>query len=225
MIPLSHPILSVYYPRRGGGMSFIQQNLLPGYRTKQIQISKYSRRHAGEAVRLLLRLADLHDARYLSVGIAIQQSPTGSVEAVVLATTLTAFVIFFDERGVFPMDKPFEDLFRNSCQDFDLHLVGFGMAHMAVHVHSATSFYVQGVDLSTFFSPDARQSWNPAKVVSHKNSLKVEQGKINGLWNGEDGIDQVCLRAWLSAWCVVSFLSRFICEDKDVALALGPVLK
>ena len=204
MIPLSHPTLSVGYPQRGGGMSFIQQNLLPGHQTKQIQIRKFSRRHAGEAVRLLLRLTDLHDDHYLPIGIAIQQSSTGSVEAVVLATTLTAFVISFDECGDFPMDKLFKDLFGNSCQDFDLHLVGFGMAHMAVHVHSATSFYVQGVDLSTLFSPDARQSWNPAKVVAHRNSLKVEPGKINGLWNGEDGMEQVCLRAWLSAWCAVS---------------------
>ena len=186
---------------------------------------KFSRRHAGEAVRLLLRLTDLPDGHYLPIGIALQQSSTGSVEAAVLATTLTAFVIFFDERGDFPMDKPFEDLFKNSCQDFDLHLVGFGMAHMAVHVHNATSFYVQGVDLSTSFSPDARQSWHPAKVVAHRSSLKVEPGRINGLWNGEDGMEQVCCRAWLSAWCVVFLFSRFICEDKDVALALGPILK
>ena len=225
MIPLSHPILSVYYPRRGGRMTFVQQNLLPGHKTKQIQIREFSRRHAGEAVRLLLRLTGLPDGHYLPIGIAIQQSSTGSVEAVVLATTLTAFVIFFDERGDFPMDKAFEDLFRNSCQDFDLHLVGFGMAHMAVHIHSATSLYVQGVDLSTFLSPDARQSWNPAKVVTHRSSLKVEPGKINGLWNGENGMEQVCLRAWLSAWCVLSFFSWFICEDKDAALALGPILK
>ncbi|OJT11526.1 ATP-dependent helicase upf1 [Trametes pubescens] len=73
-------------------------------------------------------------------------------------------------------------------------LVGFGMARLALHLHQPCRFHVEGVELSTL----SKKSTTAADFASKRIQGHVNTRKIHALAYGTS-VEDVCLRAWLSA--------------------------
>ncbi|KAI0644849.1 P-loop containing nucleoside triphosphate hydrolase protein [Trametes meyenii] len=86
-------------------------------------------------------------------------------------------------------------------------LAGFGMARLALHLHHQWGLPVHGVDLSTLFTPSTRNPDSAAEFASRRIHPSVNKGKIHAVWYG-DNVDDVCLRAWLSAFLAAESVAQ-----------------
>ncbi|KAI0359441.1 P-loop containing nucleoside triphosphate hydrolase protein [Trametes cingulata] len=78
-------------------------------------------------------------------------------------------------------------------------VAGFGMARLALHLHRQTGLHVEGVDLATL--PAVSGSTKPQTAAEFAESRihpDVDRNRIQALWY-EDNMENLCLRAWLSA--------------------------
>ncbi|KAH9888514.1 hypothetical protein C8Q73DRAFT_655707 [Cubamyces lactineus] len=77
-------------------------------------------------------------------------------------------------------------------------LAGFSMARLALTLYRQGNIHVRGVDLSTLFAIDSAKPQSPADFASSRIHPDARAEKIHALWYG-DSIEDMCLRAWLSA--------------------------
>ncbi|KAJ2974699.1 hypothetical protein NUW54_g11853 [Trametes sanguinea] len=86
------------------------------------------------------------------------------------------------------------------------------MARIALHLYRQWSLHVEGVDLTSLFPINGSKLQTPAEFASQRIHPDVDIHKIHALWYG-DTIEDLCLRAWLSA---------ILAEDssKEVSFAL-----
>jgi hypothetical protein len=159
-------------------------------------VRQSTRRQAGDTARLLAACNE----NYL--GISTNLSTDGKIDFVAFATPAQIFVISFDadsRLGLLPSDQEFTSLLLGmTCI-----LIGFDMGKLALRIHRDMGLPVSGIDLSTLFSPNTRDPWRPGKFIATKVSGLVKQFEVDSLWiSAEKGTRDVCLRAWLSAWCV-----------------------
>lgn len=94
-------------------------------------------------------------------------------------------------------------------------LVGFGMPRLALHLHRQCGLHVKGVELSTLFTFANKKFQTAADFASRRIHPDVNRSKIHAVWYGDD-VEDVCLRAWLSA-VYVYILSIFTGAMIDVS--------
>ena len=173
---------------------------------REIPVRPFTRRGAGDATR------HLQECNEHCFGVAIRQSDNGFVDSLALATTRQVFVISVEadsSRGIYLSDQPFRNLLEGGAGI----LVGFEMAKIALHLRRDLGLNVNGVDLSTLFSPDTRKPWRPSQVLAKALSRSVSIFEVDGLWNSgaEQGTRTLCLRAWVSWFvdrCTISHLTE-----------------
>ena len=181
-------------------MNTVSQSILPSSSTRlrDIPVRYSNRRQAGDTARLL----EAFDQKY--IGLSTEQSADGKVALIAFATPCEIFVISVETDkplGLLPSDHYFESLLlgTSTC------LVGFEMAKLGLRLHRDLKIPVRGIDLSTLFSPNTRDPWRPSKFIESKISPLTDKAKFDtdNLWNSasDQGNRNVCLRAWLSAWC------------------------
>lgn len=184
-------------------MNTILQTLLPSSAVRNIPVRQTNRRQAGSTAHLL----EACKQDYL--GVATTLSADGRVEWVAFATPDEVFVISVEadyHLGLLPSDESFGRLLLGMAG----HLIGFDMAKLALRLHRDLKLPVCGIDLSTLFS-STREPWRPSQFVKSKVSHLINKFEVDNLWNSanEQGNRNVCLRAWLSAWCVSRKISDF----------------
>lgn len=101
-------------------------------------------------------------------------------------------------------------------------LAGFGMPRIALHLHRSCGLHMEGVELSALFD---KKILTAAEFASKQIPKGVNKRKIHALAYGND-IEDVCLRAWLSAVCVhfppVPFTTQLTSSILD-SLATGAI--
>lgn len=166
----------------------IDQRLLPSPWLAKIPIRTYSRSQAGSAADALA------DFSLEFVGIAIKLSSKGKVERVALASSKQVFIIDTASDGHLLAEEQFIRLLSSGT------LVGFEMARLALFIHRDLKHHVNGVDLTTLFSPTS-EPWSPSNTVKFKIG-SCRDLALDNLWGygREDRYREVALRSWISAW-------------------------
>ncbi len=77
-------------------------------------------------------------------------------------------------------------------------LVGFGMPRLALHLHRRCGLHVEGVELATLFTFKNKKFQTAADFTSKRIHPDANWSRIYAVWYGND-VEDVCLRAWLSA--------------------------
>jgi hypothetical protein len=186
-------------------MNTISQSILPSSPIRNVPVRQSARRQAGDTARLIAACNESY------LGISTKLSADGKVDFVAFATPGQIFVVSSDadsRLGLLPSDQEFASiLLGTTCI-----LIGFDMGKMALRIHRDVGLPVSGIDLSTLFSPNTRDPWRPAKFIATKVFRLVNKFEVDSLWSStaEQGIRDVCLRAWLSAWCVYTPLVVFL---------------
>ena len=178
-------------------MNTISQSLLPSSPIRNIPVRYSTRQQADGTARLL----EACNQSYM--GVATKQYADGKVEMIAFATPGEVFVISVeaDNRpGLLPSDQSFGLLLLSTAGI----LVGFDMGKLALRLHRDLKLPTRGIDLSTLFAQNTRDPWRPSKFIGTKVSPLVNKFEVDNLWNSasEQGSRNVCLRAWLAAWCV-----------------------
>jgi hypothetical protein len=178
-------------------MHTISQSLLPSSPIQNIPVRQSNRRQAGDTARLL------EACKQDYIGVSTKQSSDGRVEWVAFATPDEVFAISVEadyRSGLLPSDESFGRLLLGMAG----HLIGFDMAKLALRLHRDLKLPVCGIDLSTLFSPAREPCQLPSQFIKSKVSRLINRFDVDNLWNSADeqGNRNVCLRAWLSAWCV-----------------------
>lgn len=94
-------------------------------------------------------------------------------------------------------------------------LVGFGMPRLALHLHRQCGLHVKGVELSTLITFANKKFQTAADFASRRIHPDVNRSRIHAVWYGDD-VEDVCLRAWLSA-VYVYILSIFTGAMIDIS--------
>ncbi|OCH91054.1 P-loop containing nucleoside triphosphate hydrolase protein [Obba rivulosa] len=145
-----------------------------------------------------------------TLGVALQLSQTGQLDAVAFATSSRVYFVPAETMCTDTAMKGLEAFFSESSSCI---LAGFGMARLALHIHRCTGVHMRAVDLSTLLSISTRESWPPSKVVYERMDSQVNRSRINALWLAQGDIN-ICLRAWISACIAERFLYQVQCANK-----------
>lgn len=170
----------------------LHQNLIPhllyGHR---IRLHRLTARQWGF---LTEHLSD--DATTPICGVSVRLSKKhGRLDGVAFATPTDVFyanIAYADEKLWHGKSNLARVLDGSLCV-----LVGFGMPRLALHLHRQCGLHVEGVDLSTLFT-GAKKFQTAADFASRHIHQDVNRSRIHAVWYGED-VEDVCLRAWLSA--------------------------
>lgn len=179
------------------------QGLIPGYDETISVVPLQS--HSCKTLRDILDAVS--DTKVL--GVCLRLSKKGSIEALALGTPTVVFLISFA-----PPSPPRRSRKkgRNSPLSRDIHLgqvlenphcllAGFHMPRIALLLHRQTSAHVYSVDLTTLHSKATHKHVSAADLADAHLSTRVDKHRIHALWL-RDSDDDICLRAWLSAWYV-----------------------
>lgn len=193
-------------------MNSIDQDIFPralGF-PPLVNIRRFSIRQADDATIHLLQKES--SSTLVPIGMALHISDTGDVEFVSLANSSTAHIILFDDKkSILRKGGHFRELLSSGEKslimgEWTCCLVGFSIARTAVQVSRATNAPIKGVDMNTLDSADTWKLNSAADVVAKNVSNSVDKWKIHRLWLGHDDSapTDVCLQAWVAAWCSVS---------------------
>ncbi|OSC98823.1 P-loop containing nucleoside triphosphate hydrolase protein [Trametes coccinea BRFM310] len=151
------------------------------------------------------------DASVCGVSLRISRE-YGDLDAVAFATPTDVFVITLTDTGPSPNASQDGNPLLHILDGSRCLLAGFGMARIALHLYRQWTIHVEGVDLASLFHIKDSKLQTPADFASRRIDPDVDTHKIHALWYG-DSIEDLCLRAWLSA---------VLAEDssKEVSLAL-----
>jgi hypothetical protein len=187
------------------------KTLLPNA-SARIQVHRY--RHANHLARAILDAVDADPSTQL-IGISISQGHKGAVEFVAFATVYTVYILNAtpdsgkSSSSAHSSSLPHENAFKELLAGKDgrsIFVAGFDMPRLALRLYNHFGFHVRGTDLSTVCSPSRTEAWLPAKIASAKlGTLEdMEKFRIDRLWHeNNDSEENLCLRAWMSAMCVV----------------------
>ncbi|KAJ4477546.1 P-loop containing nucleoside triphosphate hydrolase protein [Lentinula aciculospora] len=212
-------------------MDSIQQTLLP-LRPSSISIYRYSRRLAGHAARALINASIATDGETESrlgvFGISISQADDGTIAFIALATDNAVHLIDAggDSQGIGSLDSSLKNFLGSTTTI----LAGFAMHRIALRLRHHLGHHIRGVDLSTLFSSSSSSAWLPSKVVQIVCAVE-DTFNVDRLWheNNQDGsIENLCLRAWISAKWASCILSSPVCLTQlplQVLLHLGILLR
>ena len=141
-------------------------------------------------------------------GVSLRLSKKGLMEVVALGTPETVFLISLvhdnpaqKRRKQASKAKPPPDPVSLSHILDNEHclLAGFQMPRLALLLQRQASAHVYGVDLSTLHAKNKRKQVSAAELADRHLSNRVNQRNIHALWLRDED-DDICLRAWLSAW-------------------------
>ncbi|KAI1783950.1 P-loop containing nucleoside triphosphate hydrolase protein [Ganoderma leucocontextum] len=154
-------------------MSFIQQDLIPPHLDivpRSVCLRKLGARDVGAIIKHIFD----NDTCVLGLSLRIY-AKDGKVDAVAFATRTHMFHVSL------PQTTP------GNCNDDLARLLA---TQCGVRVH--------GVDLSTLFAVSTTAPDTPADLVSKRLHLNANRHRIHAMWCNDE-IENVCLRAWLSA--------------------------
>ncbi len=177
------------------------QGLIPGYGdtifVKHLQSASFNTLHdildAGSGTKVL--------------GICLRLSKRGSIEALALGTPTVVFLVSFaptSSTGRRPKkgwnSPPSGEVnLGQILESPHCLLAGFHMPRIALLLHRQTSAHIYGVDLTTLHSKTTREHVSAADLADRHLSMHADKHRIHALWLRETD-DDICLRAWLSAW-------------------------
>lgn len=169
----------------------LEQDIIPSI-SPRLYVYSHHISHAGRVAKIL------RDRNRPTIGISIQLSNRGNLDAIVLSTGPYVHYVSCDDEEV---DE--ENFFLSKLLNSQFGtIVGFNMARLAIHIYRALGVNSSGVDLSTVH-PDCRtRLWNPSELVLRKLYPHVDKHKLDSLWygkNGDTASRDACLRAWISA--------------------------
>ncbi|KAI0915361.1 hypothetical protein AcV5_003854 [Taiwanofungus camphoratus] len=185
--------------------SYIEQELIPSSNNR-ISLRRFSHRQSDVAAQLL---CDLVPA---VLGMAIQLSKEGTIDAVAFATESRIFLVVVDSHvatSTRPKCAGFAAVFANAA----CPLAGFGMARLALHIHRDLGYHSQAVELGTLFSVSTRKPWSPSRVVSERIYPDVNRHAIHALFYGHNERD-TCMRAWISACVAERYIDDVRCAPQ-----------
>ncbi|KAM5545226.1 hypothetical protein V8D89_001337 [Ganoderma adspersum] len=169
--------------------SFIGQDLIPSYldiAPRSISLRKLGAKDIGVITKHILE----NDIPILG----LSRGKEGQIDVVAFATRTHIFHVCLKQTSPSKCSDHLSQLLASTrCQ-----LAAFDMARLALHLYNRCGVRVRGVDLSTLFSISTAAPNTPAELVSTKLSPNVNQHRIHPIWYN-DSIENVCLRAWLSA--------------------------
>ena len=148
------------------------------------------------------------------LGLSIQLSKDGHVDAIALATEDEAFFMLLPTS---PIGQPRTHASNSSEPrplDFFSHIfsqistttiVAFSMAKIALLIYGSHGWHTRGADLSTLLISSRERAHTPYDVVSGTVDQRVKRSVIDQLWypdaDDEDyeRMRKTCMRAWISA--------------------------
>lgn len=142
------------------------------------------------------------------VGVSMRLSGKGVITAVALATETTVVQLNTESNSVGPKTQsgssngPANGL-ASLLGRWDCLLTGVGMIRIALLLHHQLQADGCAIDLALLHK-DLVEKGLPSPGILAKQLLADQalEFKINALWY-RDTNDALCLRAWLSAWCVL----------------------
>ena len=201
------PLILLPIPTTSSAMaSFIAQDLIPS--NCDIAPRSISRRKFGpKDIGAITKHVRDNDTSVL--GLSLRLSPKdGKVDLVALATRTHIFQVPLAQSSPSNCSDDLARLLASSrC-----HIAAFDMARSALHLHKQCGVRVRGVDLSTLISTSTAAPDSPAELASTRVHPNISRLRIHALWHGDE-IENVCLRAWLSALCVFPSSSRVFFYD------------
>ncbi|KAG5638091.1 hypothetical protein H0H81_001858 [Sphagnurus paluster] len=128
-------------------------------------------------------------------------SSRGRVALLVLAKVYRILVISVNvgdpPGGLLTYDAAFENLLSGKR---GYTLVGFNMPRIVLRIAHNMKLGAYGIDLSTAFVKGTRKPARLSEVIADKIFPMVDRGGVEGLSNDNEGLREVCLRAWLAVW-------------------------
>ena len=182
--------------------SYLRQELIPthlGIVPRAIVLRTLSLRDIGAITNYI----SSGDSRVL--GLSLRISPRdSSVDVVAFATSTHVFQVSLTDQASQAGTRrlPTDDSFARLLGNMNCHLAAFDMARVALHLYGQCRVNVKGVDLSTLFATSDGSPDPPAKLACDKLHPDVNQHRIHAAWY-RDEVQDVCLRAWLSAVCAL----------------------
>lgn len=147
--------------------------------------------------------------RVPALGLAILVSTEGVLEALALATPRRVFVFYPRGDAVKRSSREMAervgtDAFAALLGGQKRPVVGFGMARMAMHVRNGVSAHVRGVDLSCMSSRSSPGEFVKSLLDQNSDTFAVDtlwDAVPPELYNDPRRLENLCLRAWISARC------------------------
>lgn len=144
------------------------------------------------------------DAPRVAVGVSLRLCKKGMVEAIALATEKFVALLAIESNtaklGPGPSDGDNNDL-SGVLNHPRLVLLGVGMTRILLLLHHQLKIRANGVDLPALFKRSTeRAAPSPGDIVLAELDKGARKYDINALWYGSQSNDDLCLRAWLSAW-------------------------
>lgn len=156
----------------------------------------------------------------VAFGVSLRLTEKGAIDTVVLATPTRVFQI---RLTGYPAGAPALVILASILPHQSTFLAGFHFQRLALVLHNHFQVHIRGVDLSTLHSISTFAQLSPAQVASKVFECKVRWDKIHRLWDRNDD-DNLCLRAWLSAWyavcCAPSSVRELIVTIRKTALQI-----
>ncbi|KAI1783492.1 P-loop containing nucleoside triphosphate hydrolase protein [Ganoderma leucocontextum] len=172
--------------------SFIQQDLIPPHldiAPRSVCLRKLGARDVGAIIKHILD----NDTCVLGLSLRVC-AKDGKVDTVAFATRTHIFQVSLGQTNPGNCNDDLARLLASaSCQ-----LAAFDMARLALHLYKQCRVRVHGVDLSTLFAVSTAAPDTPAELVSKRIHLNANRHRIHAMWYNDE-IENVCLRAWLSA--------------------------
>lgn len=200
-------------------MAYITQDLLPS-KSRQLLARHFDYRDVDAIVSAIQQT----DAPYL--GISLQMSAKGDVEALAFATANEAFYLKLQDSVRSGIDTNWRtgvdtdwragsvaasrvksrNIASTITNRLGKVLAGFQMARIALHLHRDVRWHVKGVDLSTLLVSSRERTHYPSDFIYKKIDTYTRRREVDSLWyrgaDNEDSMRRTCLRAWVSAMCI-----------------------
>lgn len=131
-----------------------------------------------------------------TLGVSLRLSKKGVIDSIALATETLIFQLNVDsntvQHGVSGLYAVLNDP-RNI-------VVGVGMSRILLMLHRQLDLRARGADLPVMFIRLVEKGLPcPGDIVRDQLGSQARKYAINALWYGQSN-DDLCLRAWLSAW-------------------------
>ena len=189
--------------------SYLRQDLIPphlGIVSRSIVLRTPSLRDIGTVT------SHIFDNDSRALGLSLRMSPKdSSIDVIAFATSTHVFQVSLADQAPqvgtrrLAADGKLSGLLGNtSC-----HLAAFDMGRLALHLYGECGVHVRGVDLPTLFPSSHGSPDPPAQLASKKIHPDVNQHRIHAAWY-RDEVEDVCLRAWLSAVYVVLLIRPYV---------------
>jgi len=175
--------------------TIVSQKIIP-ILPEHIPLHTYSPNETTKAVSRISQAAAEYEKAYL--GLAVKRSRKGIIDSLALATSREVVVITL-KCSPASNDRLLINLLAGPTSDQKLTLVAFGMARIAIQLSANSPAAVAGIDMPAC----------PSKIISRVSS-EVEKSKVDALWDTEGSSEELCLRAWITAWC-----ASFLLLDED----------